>query len=150
MWGLATAMVLILLGLAFRRLPGYMPIVGTFSVLISAACHVSPLVKVHPLLYMAESDEPKPSSGERGNIEEGDREQPERGDEEEGSPVEPGADLRVKATQSLLRWGVVEMPPEWLATHQFHDGAQVVEVQHLSFGTGLDGVQDPVDGRFYD
>ena len=147
---MAIAMVAILLALAWRRLPGYMPVVGSVSVLISAACHVSPLMNVDPQLYGAEA---KAESLES----DGERDSPERGpgdgrdsEDAESSPMEPAHSIREKATQCLLRWGVVTMPDEWLAAHSFRDGDGDVKVEHLGFGTILDEVAAPIEGRFYD
>ncbi|KAI6080358.1 hypothetical protein F4821DRAFT_265978 [Hypoxylon rubiginosum] len=49
-----------------------------------------------------------------------------------------------KLARSKLRWGVVQMPPEWHAEYQ-HEGV----VEHLSFGVKDDNVQAPVPGRLY-
>ncbi|KAI0848380.1 hypothetical protein F5Y00DRAFT_270122 [Daldinia vernicosa] len=46
--------------------------------------------------------------------------------------------------RSRIRWGVVQMPPEWYAEYE-HEGA----VEHLSFGVEEDDVQPPVAGHLY-
>ncbi|KAI0388611.1 hypothetical protein F5Y17DRAFT_452151 [Xylariaceae sp. FL0594] len=50
-----------------------------------------------------------------------------------------------KLTQSKLRWGVVQMPPEWY--EEYRDKGH--DVGHLSFGVEEDEVRPPVEGEFY-
>ncbi|XXH02828.1 hypothetical protein Hte_009215 [Hypoxylon texense] len=49
-----------------------------------------------------------------------------------------------KLARSKIRWGVVQMLPEWYAEFE-HMGM----VEHLSFGVEEDNVQTPVAGRLY-
>jgi hypothetical protein len=50
-----------------------------------------------------------------------------------------------KLAQSKLRWGVVEMPPEWYEEYRFEDHP----VGHLSFGVEDDDVYPPIEGDLY-
>ncbi|KAI1344923.1 hypothetical protein F5Y15DRAFT_410610 [Xylariaceae sp. FL0016] len=54
-----------------------------------------------------------------------------------------GSSLR-ELSRSRIRWGVVEMPPEWYEEYN-HEG----QVEHLGFGVKRDHVQPPVAGRWY-
>ncbi|KAI5860053.1 hypothetical protein GGS23DRAFT_607060 [Durotheca rogersii] len=47
--------------------------------------------------------------------------------------------------QSKIRWGVVQMPPEWHAWY----GDENRAIGHLGFGVEEDDVPPPVDGRLY-
>jgi hypothetical protein len=150
---ITVVMVLVLLALAWRRLPGYMPVVGDSSLLISAGCHISPLAKVAPLLYTADVKAPNARSSKRRDGESEDASSEGSGvvdDDVESMPADPDAVSRAKVPQCWLKWGVVEMPPEWLAEHRYDHRAGGVEVQHVGFGTLLDHVADPVDGKYYD
>ncbi|KAI0549189.1 hypothetical protein F4679DRAFT_547804 [Xylaria curta] len=49
-----------------------------------------------------------------------------------------------KLARSKLRWGVVEMPPEWYTEFAHHSS-----VGHLSFGVEEDNVSPPVEGKYY-
>lgn len=49
-----------------------------------------------------------------------------------------------KLARSKLRWGVIQMPPEWYAEFEDEGG-----VEHLGFGVEEDNVQAPVPGRKY-
>lgn len=50
-----------------------------------------------------------------------------------------------KIAQSRLRWGVVKMPPEWSSQYS----GSYDQVDHISFGTTNDGVEEPVHVRWY-
>ncbi|KAI1497832.1 hypothetical protein F5X99DRAFT_353108 [Biscogniauxia marginata] len=71
---------------------------------------------------------------------EDDAEAEQREDSENGG--EEGSFGRL--ARSELRWGVIEMPPEW-CTEYDGDGP----VEHLGFGVEEDKVSSPVAGRFY-
>lgn len=49
-----------------------------------------------------------------------------------------------KLARSKIRWGVVQMPPEW-----YTDFDHESFIEHLSFGVEEDNVQSPVSGRMY-
>ncbi|KAI0452041.1 hypothetical protein F5B21DRAFT_516319 [Xylaria acuta] len=55
---------------------------------------------------------------------------------------EPG--LFKRLAQSKIRWGVVEMPPEWYTKFGHHNS-----VGHLSFGVEEDNVSPPIEGHYY-
>lgn len=50
-----------------------------------------------------------------------------------------------KIAQSRLRWGVVKMPPEWSSQYS----GSYDQVDHISFGTTNDAVEEPVHDRWY-
>jgi len=107
-----------------------MPPIGSDSRAIAAACHVSPLSKA-------------PFNEETGQKGEG--YEPVSMAEEEGNRG------LVAVSRSLLSWGVVEMPQAWYdAQEDRRSGPESRRpVEHLSFGTALDGVKKPIRGRFY-
>ncbi|KAL0939943.1 uncharacterized protein CTRU02_206553 [Colletotrichum truncatum] len=123
--------------LSLKRLPGYMPVVGSNSLAMAAACRVSPLSKVPTTEY-------KGGSGEDTELEElvvgskqslqtsGDRFACESGE----------------MAYHPLKWGEVEMPQDWYDRVAI-DGQTNERVGHLSFGTVLDDPKPPVEGRFY-
>ncbi|KAI0016513.1 hypothetical protein F4780DRAFT_797808 [Xylariomycetidae sp. FL0641] len=73
-------------------------------------------------------------------------------DDEQGEDVEQGGDLaQEKEEQSLrniaqsrIRWGVIQMPPEWYSNWDADE-----PVGHLGFGVPEDDVEKPVPGRMY-
>jgi hypothetical protein len=54
-------------------------------------------------------------------------------------------ELLRQISQSPVRWGVVQMSPEWAA--RFSETGQ--QVEHLTFGTAAQNVEDPTVGKFY-
>jgi hypothetical protein len=54
-------------------------------------------------------------------------------------------DLLRKISRSPVRWGVVQMSPEWAA--RFGETGQ--QVEHLTFGTAAQNVEDPEVGKIY-
>ncbi|CAN9355353.1 unnamed protein product [Alternaria alternata] len=140
-WGLSPTYLAGLLALAIAaiqipwllgllRMPGHMPPVGSDSRAIAAACHVSPLSKA-PL------DEQKGGEGE--------------GYEPVSMADEEGHGGLLAVSRSLLSWGVVKMPQAWYDAHVDRRNAPESRraVEHLSFGTSLDGVKKPIRGRIY-
>jgi hypothetical protein len=140
-WGLSPTYLAGLLALAIAaiqipwllgllRLPGHVPPVGSDSQAIAAACHVSPLSKA-PL------DEQKGGEGE--------------GYEPVSMADEEGHGGLLAVSRSLLSWGVVKMPQAWYDAHVDRRNAPESRraVEHLSFGTSLDGVKKPIRGRLY-
>ncbi|RYP16460.1 hypothetical protein DL765_005137 [Monosporascus sp. GIB2] len=144
--------------------------VGSNSLAISAACHVSPLsyaVQKTPVLDTPGSSEldlfPPPYAAielrnwtgadgyddDRGGIhlhKTADRVSSKHSlisktaSEED---VDAGESVFAKLSRSKLRWGVVKMPPSW---YEFDDE---VQVEHLSFGVREDDVSPPVPGHWY-
>ena len=140
-WGLSPTYLAGLLALAIAaiqipwllgllRMPGHMPPVGSDSRAIAAACHVSPLSKA-PL------DEQKGGEGE--------------GYEPVSMADKEGHGGLLAVSRSLLSWGVVKMPQAWYDAHVDRRNAPESRraVEHLSFGTSLDGVKKPIRGRLY-
>ncbi|KAF6787345.1 hypothetical protein CSOJ01_15228 [Colletotrichum sojae] len=123
--------------LSWRPLPGYMPIVGSNSMAMAAACRVSPLAKVPGDLTGAsdtegvELDEIIPSANEDARAQSGDK-------------LEGPKDMALHP----LKWGEVEMPEEWYL-EEGENGARSDRMGHLSFGTVLDDPQPPIEGRIY-
>lgn len=153
--GLAIAMFAALLVFSRRRISmGHMPLVGTDSRAISAACHISPLSKSDD-----ETDGlvgcPDESGGSEvelnglGPVVENQRLM----DSESKSRCESeAAVVRTGVSRSLLKWGIVRMPQEWhnapddLEEDVVPPGAELV---HMSFGTRLDNVEVPKEGQLY-
>jgi len=107
-----------------------MPPIGSDSRAIAAACHVSPLSK-------APISEQTDGKGE--------------GYEPVSMAEEEGHNSLLAVSRSLLSWGVVKMPQDWYdAQEDRRSGPESRRpVEHLSFGTALDGVKKPIRGRFY-
>jgi len=102
--------------------------VGTNSLAISAACHPSSLT----------------GAGEEGVGKEKGGQSPEV--DESGSlwSDEKGREVGDCLAESRIRWGVVTVPEE------FYEGKERCgEVGHLTFGVREDGVERPIQGRYY-
>ncbi|RYP61866.1 hypothetical protein DL771_009985 [Monosporascus sp. 5C6A] len=156
--------------LSLKRLPIDIVNVGSNSLAISAACHVSPLsyaVQKSPVLDIPSSSESDlfPArcvamelrnwagvdgyDDDRGGIHL--HKTPDRVSSKHSlisktageEDVYADEGVFVKLSRSKLRWGVVKMPPSW---YEF-DGE--VQVEHLSFGVREDGVSSPVPGHWY-
>lgn len=181
--------------LSFKRLPSNMVNIGSNSLAISAACHVSNLshaVKpreesLHPQSPFIDSPESSgfnlpltPRSPERSRTlsprtytdeTNGDgielrnftttstrksshlslasyssnRLLLDRSDDgNRNAGYEQSSPFR-KLARSKIRWGVVEMPPEWHSEYEIDDGA----VGHLSFGVEEDNIKPPESGQWY-
>ena len=172
---LLVAMTIVLVGLSFRKLPGYMPIVGTNSRRIAAACHVSPLSE--PDEKPQESDEEPPITPAGANLtdseiplmdmrtntsvtsrhEEGDG---DGDDEEEYHGLDPETARLTKISRGLLSWGIVRMPDEWYTSlsdtvpeSDRGAGSDLIspgyKLEHMSFGTPSDNAKPPKDGAWY-
>ncbi|KAF4826317.1 hypothetical protein CGCTS75_v009288 [Colletotrichum tropicale] len=117
--------------LSRQKLPGQMPVVGSNSMAIAAACRISPLAQVPT------------DSHEENNMQETELA------ELTGEYVEAanGSDNQKKMIYFPLKWGEVKMPKDW-SKHPT-DGQEPKEVGHLSFGTVLDCPSPPKDGRLY-
>ncbi|KAH0422041.1 hypothetical protein CcaCcLH18_13050 [Colletotrichum camelliae] len=132
---LGSIMVLIPIALSRKTLPGYMPIVGSNSLAMSAACRVSPLAKAPTSLSNmsdeqdTELDELVPSPGA----------EPE--DEESSESVYE------KMALYRLKWGEVKVPADWY--QETDDDQRLGRVGHLSFGTIFDDPKPPTEGRWY-
>ncbi|KAI1412406.1 hypothetical protein F5Y13DRAFT_180178 [Hypoxylon sp. FL1857] len=133
--------------LSAKRLPPNMVNIGNNSFALSAACHVS------KLSYAVKSPKISNESSRLSDQEDIEmqqlmiaRESPRSSlasdrlvghqDQEDDGEKSLFRDL----ARSKIRWGVVQMPPEWYAEHA-HEG---VAVQHLSFGVREDDVRAPV------
>jgi len=107
-----------------------MPLVGSDSRAIAAACHVSPLAKAPP-------EEQADGKGD--------------GYEPVSIADEEGHGGLIAVSRSLLLWGVVEMPQAWYHS-QFNQSNGLENrrvVEHLSFGTLLDDIKKPVKEHLY-
>jgi hypothetical protein len=137
-------LIFVPLPIALKRIPGYMPVVGSNSLAIAAACHVSPLTNV---------TSPDPSSKTNALVDVEGTEGETTALKSDRTTVETkGLDQQrdrfVRMSQCLLKWGIVKMPKEWqdqYEPNQSSDGA----VEHLSFGTILDEPREPVNNRWY-
>ncbi|KAI1139810.1 hypothetical protein F5Y05DRAFT_380161 [Hypoxylon sp. FL0543] len=144
----------VLLGL--KKLPPNMVNVGNNSFALSAACHVSRLS--HAVKRPEDSTESS-SILDQGAIPDGIemqrlnmacqlsqpslasepligyQDQNQERDQEDGGEQSSFQNL----ARSKVRWGIVQMPPEWYAEYA-HEG---VVVEHLSFGVREDNVRPP-------
>lgn len=121
-----------------RSLPGTGNSVGCNSFAISASCHVSTLAKPDSGSAVSLDDIPTNSSESTGLGDSG---------LELLSPEQNTSTYNrlTLIAQSRLRWGVVEMPPEWSSQYS---GAYD-QVGHISFGTTKDEVGNPVHDKWY-
>lgn len=132
---LGSIMVLIPIALSRKPLPGYMPIVGSNSLAMSAACRVSPLARVPTRLgnrsdeQDTELEELVPPSGEEPQVE------------------ERSESVYEQMVLYRLKWGEVEMPADWY--QEADDDQRLGRVGHLSFGTIFDDPKPPTEGRWY-
>ncbi|KAM0553267.1 hypothetical protein ACHAPJ_007557 [Fusarium lateritium] len=125
--------------LSLRKLPGDMVVVGSNSLAIAAACHVS------------KSSGPSPS----GYV-------PERGDSENAAGVELTTFTRGKRKQECdslvssvhativerkIKWGEVRMEDSFY--HELEDETGINGIRHLSFGTEEDRVETPRQREWY-
>ncbi|KAF0324135.1 hypothetical protein GQ607_008565 [Colletotrichum asianum] len=130
-------MMIIPIILSRKQLAGYMPIVGSNSMAMAAACRVSPIAKIPTRIdhddegQATELEELRPASSIAVS--------------EEG-PSAPSQSTGMSLF--FLRWGEVEMPKSWYERVEL-DGQEAAEIGHLSFGTVLDEPKPPKEGRFY-
>lgn len=128
-----------------KRLPGVGNSVGCNSFAISAPCHVSPLSIPAP--------ESHGSPKRRSRIDLGNDEALDDNETEmalilpaEGHSTHRDGEVRLeKIAQSRLKWGVVEMPPDW--SSQYSEAHE--QVGHISFGTNEDQVEEPAHDHWY-
>lgn len=165
MLALSTALIFVPPVLGFLRLPPNSLIVGSNSLALAAACHISPLTGQRPphmdaappglktLTLVAEqavelqesrrlisSTSPPDMSG----CLTGSKQMMHNG----GTSEEECRAVLTKVSQSKLKWGVVRMPEDWGSDYPRRDGG--APVGHISFGTVEDdNVEAPVDGRRY-
>lgn len=160
--GFSTKSIFTLMGLSitlacvppiFGRLP--LPpnsyVVGSNSLAIAVACHLSPLVgrnqshpgKSHQEYTVDQLDD----EVELRNLMAPSTSLLTRGDQisETDQDVEDRKATLVRVSQSKIRWGVVGMPSSW--REQFI-GRDIV-VEHISFGLHEDDVQQPIVGHWY-
>ncbi|KAF6815159.1 hypothetical protein CMUS01_12487 [Colletotrichum musicola] len=135
---LAAIMTLMPIAMAWVKLPGYMPVVGSNSRAMLAASRPSPAAKI-PEIPGLDSD----------NTEGIELEQlipaSKCGSGEAASLVVPKS-----MAYCLLKWGEVEMPEDWYCRFdEASDGHPGLRVRHLSFGTIFDDPKPPTEGYLY-
>lgn len=130
--------------LSIAKLPGDTVNVGSNSIAISAACHVSQV-------YMPEEDRPGIQTHSEAC----------GGDELEMSQINPDGSIAPlctqysagemtkedwlrKISQSRIRWGVIRMPPGF---YQEYDCTEPYE--HLGFGVEGEEISPPQHGKLY-
>jgi len=149
--GLAIAMFAALLVLSRRRISmGHIPLVGTDSRAISAACHISPLSKASKELVVCR-DESGGCEVELNGLDSALENQGLMKPDTEPGVESKSAAVRAEVSRSLLKWGIVRMPQEWYASDDLEDNAvpSGAELAHMSFGTKLDNVEAPKEGNSY-
>ncbi|KAF4490123.1 hypothetical protein CGGC5_v003932 [Colletotrichum fructicola Nara gc5] len=120
--------------LSRQKLPGQMPVVGSNSMAIAAACRVSPLSQV-------------PTHSNEENTTQDTELKELVSTTGEGVEGVKGAGTPKTMIYFPLKWGEVEMPKNW---HDQPEGCRETEgVGHLSFGTVLDNPRPPKEGRLY-
>ncbi|KAF4841974.1 hypothetical protein CGCSCA4_v009105 [Colletotrichum siamense] len=138
---LGSMMVLFPIALSRRNLPGFMPIVGSNSLAMMAACRVSPLAKV-----------PKLTNDENMPNDQPDTELEELAPELSRSTHHGNESSDVASVKNialcLLKWGEVEMPDEWYRHIEWRCRT-TEDFKHLSFGTMLDEPATPIEGYWY-
>ncbi|KAI0398924.1 hypothetical protein F4802DRAFT_591524 [Xylaria palmicola] len=158
-----TILIMIPIILSFKKLPPNMVIVGANSLAISAACHASNLsqARLDNKTQKIHSDGDDIHRGVNNGIltETRQRQSDEYADIESGpmlrnydteatrsenSGVATATDVLRRIARNKIRWGVVEMPPEWYKIR-----VRDKKVGHLSFGVEEDGVHPPKRGRLY-
>lgn len=153
--GLAIAMFAALLALSRRNISmGHMPLVGTDSRAISAACHISPLSKADGgyECSIGCQDESGGSEVELNGLDLVVENQGLMESEGEAKGESEFAATRVEVSRSLLKWGIVRMPQEWYHAWDDLEGHAVppeTQLAHMSFGTKLDSVEAPKEGSWY-
>lgn len=143
---------------ALPCLPGNTTVVGSESLAISAACHVS----VRSVAAHDDSDEGNNRqdlniSDTRRVADISDHIDAEAGGyqvddhvrllahEATSSTTSADDQRRLLLSQGRIKWGEVQMSPEW---YRQYDGLPE-PVRHLSFGLEGDDVQEPEDGQWY-
>lgn len=146
---ISVALVMIPIALSFKRYKGSMVVAGANSMVISAACHCSPINDTPPTTGSGSSADDASSIELQHLI----------------SPVQPrlqteyaggGGGLNcvyadtdhvalMRLARSRVRWGVVKMPAAFYA--QFVDIKECVG--HLTFGAAEHHVESPEEGEWY-
>ena len=157
-----------------RKFTTAMPLAGASSVVISAACHVPVLdedvgsqnglqkslrvesrsveddedsiYEMVSLRDAAEDHEPLVSINNHGAGNE--TEEASYGARSEEVPILDAQDYLREVARNPVRWGAVKVPPSWTGPSA-HLNDENVAVGHLSFGTELHNVQEPVPGQLY-
>lgn len=155
--------ILVPIATALPRLPGNTTVVGSESLAISAACHVSVL----SMAAHGDSDE----NGSRQDLNRSDigrvDDMSDHIDAEAGgyqvdghvrllahearishsfpSTTSTDDQRRLALSRGRIKWGEVQMPPEW---YRQYDGLPE-PIRHLSFGVEGDDVQEPEEGQWY-
>ncbi|KAF3057951.1 hypothetical protein GL218_05318 [Daldinia childiae] len=91
-----------------------------------------------PMLTTTNCYSPLKSTSKKSLLERTEEDLSDAGDEQQNSQF-------TKLARSKIRWGAVEMPPEWYAEYDNEDAT----VGHLSFGVEEDDVTPPEPGRMY-
>ncbi|CAI0645301.1 unnamed protein product [Colletotrichum noveboracense] len=138
---LGSLMAIFPIAVSRRSLPGSMPIVGSNSLAMMAACRVSPLSKVP----RSSDDDSEPNNEQDTELEEV---VPESSmDTSNGSAMSdlvPDKNIALH----LLKWGEVDMPDEWYRRVEWQ--CRTTEgFKPLGFGTTLDELSTPIEGRWY-
>lgn len=172
---IAIVLLIIPIVLAWRKYKGVMVVAGANSMVISAACHVS-LESIHSgnahSRITASSSLVSPREAFEatgGSVSQDDMEmtnllsppvecQKVKGPDEHLGQAEyelvsegndtPEMQMRIRISQSRLRWGVVRMPAEF-GERFFQDVGEEVLVGHLAFGIEDQNVVTPEEGRWY-
>ncbi|KAF5509989.1 hypothetical protein CGCS363_v002445 [Colletotrichum siamense] len=138
---LGSLMTLSPIALSRRNLPGCMPIVGSNSLAIMAACRVSPSAKI-----------PTSDNSENTSIDQEDTELedlvPESSRSISNEHEISNADTNKNIALHLLKWGEIKMPDEWYRLNEWRCRMEE-DFQPLGFGTTLDEPQTPIEGCWY-
>ncbi|KAI0538408.1 hypothetical protein GGR58DRAFT_513099 [Xylaria digitata] len=152
---IASLTVTIPLIFSLRRFSSTIVIVGTNSLLISLACHVSPLVSSASNNHVTAHVEPSeyelpeypmitsnPERSEESNelLGSAASERGLNGYSISGARDDESLSPRQKIARSKIRWGVLPMPPEWLQRHDY---------EPLGFRVETDEITIPVQDRWY-
>ena len=133
-------LITIPVALSFKKYAGSMVVAASNSMVISAACHCSPLDDTPPSSAFQDD-----SSVELQNLIT--PVQPRLRTEYTGYAIDAASERTslMRLARSRVRWGAVRMPAAFYA--QFVDIKEVVG--HLSFGVPEHHVQPPEEGEWY-
>lgn len=141
------ALLLVIEAISRLALPGPIPVVGSNSLAIAAACQAS-----------SANGAGNPTTGHEFNSAElyylmpqteasGTDDASTTGScETDSISCQKDIGPRTKLTESEIKWGCVNMPGSW---YHHIDDEDAVMVKHLSFGTKEDGVSTPKSGCWY-
>ncbi|EOO00978.1 hypothetical protein UCRPA7_3559 [Phaeoacremonium minimum UCRPA7] len=137
---ISLVLIMIPIALSFKRYQGSMVVAGANSMVISAACHCSPINDTPPSTGFRDD-----SSIELQNLISPVR--PRLQTEYSGFNFDADTDRTslMRLARSKVRWGVVKMPAVFYA--QFVDIKECVG--HLTFGAAEHHVEPPEEGEWY-